>query len=87
MRNRSKSQTRPRLSRRVKWAAILAATLVAGGGYATAQHHRAIPAAITTPDKVETRIGTLDFKDGMPSKAAIDKIFTKHRRLMEKLAK
>ena len=30
--------------------------------------HHAIPAAITTPDKVETRIGTLDFEDGMPSK-------------------
>ena len=25
--------------------------------------------SITTPDKVETRIGTLDFKDGAPSKA------------------
>src|SRR6478752_2708793 len=33
------------------------------------------PAAITTPDKVETRIGTLDFKDGMPSKETISKVY------------
>jgi hypothetical protein len=26
------------------------------------------PASILTPDKVETRIGTLDFKDGAPSR-------------------
>ena len=30
-----------------------------------------IPPALITPDKVETRIGTLDFKDGMPSKDTI----------------
>jgi len=35
----------------------------------------AIPASITTPDKVETRIGTLDFKDGMPSKDTIAKAY------------
>jgi hypothetical protein len=32
-----------------------------------------IPREITTPDKVETRTGTLDFKDGAPSKATVDK--------------
>ena len=31
--------------------------------------------AITTPDKVETRLGTLDFKDGAPSKATLDKVY------------
>jgi hypothetical protein len=35
----------------------------------------AIPQNITTPDKVETRIGTLDFKDGMPSKDTIAKAY------------
>ena len=35
----------------------------------------AIPPSITTPDKVETRIGTLDFKDGAPSKATLDKVY------------
>src|SRR5436190_22768836 len=34
-----------------------------------------IPPSITTPDKVETRIGTLDFKDGAPSKATLDKVY------------
>ena len=34
-----------------------------------------IPASITTPDKVETRIGTMEFKDGMPSKETLDKVY------------
>src|SRR5678815_4742750 len=34
-----------------------------------------IPPSVTTPDKVETRIGTLDFKDGLPSKATLDKVY------------
>jgi hypothetical protein len=42
---------------------------------AAAQTAPAIPPAITTPDKVETRIGTLDFKDGAPSKATLDKVY------------
>ena len=35
----------------------------------------AIPPSITTPDKVETRIGTLDFKDGAPNAATVTKIY------------
>jgi len=31
--------------------------------------------ALTTPNKVETRIGTLEFKDGTPSKATLDKVY------------
>ena len=27
------------------------------------------------PDKVETPIGTLDFADGMPTKATVDKVY------------
>jgi hypothetical protein len=34
-----------------------------------------IPPEITTPDKVETRLGTLEFKDGMPSKDTVDKVY------------
>jgi hypothetical protein len=34
-----------------------------------------IPANIMTPDKVETRIGTLDFFDGLPSKATAEKVY------------
>jgi hypothetical protein len=42
---------------------------------ATAQTGPAIPPSITTPDKVETRLGTLDFKDGAPSKATLEKAY------------
>jgi len=34
-----------------------------------------IPAAITTPDRVETRIGTLNFFDGMPDPATVQKAY------------
>ena len=43
-------------------------------GAAAAQTATAIPPSITTPDKVETRIGTLDFKDGAPSAATAEKV-------------
>ena len=42
---------------------------------AVAQSPPAIPAAITTPDKVQTRIGTLDFKDGVPSVETAQKVY------------
>ena len=34
-----------------------------------------IPPSLTTPDKVETRIGTLNFIDGFPDKATVDKVY------------
>lgn len=34
-----------------------------------------IRAAVRTPDRVETRIGTLDFTDGMPSPGTLDKVY------------
>jgi hypothetical protein len=34
-----------------------------------------IPASITTPDSVESRIGTLEFTDGMPSQETLDKVY------------
>ena len=40
-----------------------------------AQPPAAIPSSLITPDKVETRIGTLDFKDGAPSAATLDKVY------------
>ena len=40
-----------------------------------AQTPPGIPPAITTPDKVETRIGPLEFKDGAPSKATLEKVY------------
>jgi hypothetical protein len=35
----------------------------------------AIPESINTPDKVETRIGTLDFKDGVPTVETAQKVY------------
>lgn len=35
----------------------------------------AIPASVSTPDKVESRIGTLEFKDGAPSAATVAKVY------------
>ncbi len=56
-------------------AIILAATLAVGAIAAVAQKPAVIPPSISTPDKVATRIGTLDFKDGAPSKDTLDKVY------------
>ena len=42
---------------------------------AAAQTASEVPPSITTPDKVETRMGTLDFKDGAPTKETLDKVY------------
>ena len=42
---------------------------------AAAQSAPAIPPSITTPDSVQSRLGTLDFKDGMPSPATMAKVY------------
>ena len=34
-----------------------------------------IPPAITAPDRVETRLGTLRFTDGFPDDATVEKVF------------
>ena len=34
-----------------------------------------IPPDITTPETVETRLGTLNFKNGMPDQATMDKLW------------
>jgi hypothetical protein len=65
----------PLLSTFSMQALILAAMVFAGANETAAQTAPAIPPAISTPDKVETRIGPLDFKDGMPSKDTAAKIY------------
>ena len=57
--------------------ALLTAILAAASltGVAHAQTPAAIPSSLVTPDKVETRIGTLDFKDGAPSKDTLAKVY------------
>lgn len=34
-----------------------------------------IPESISTPEKLETRIGTLDFQDGLPSKETLETVY------------
>jgi len=34
-----------------------------------------VPSSLVTPDKVESRLGVLEFKDGVPNKATADKLY------------
>lgn len=55
-------------------AALL--TVAASGAMAQGKYAADVPESITTPDKVETKsLGTLDFFDGMPSKATLTKVY------------
>ncbi|MFH0344697.1 MAG: hypothetical protein ACHBNF_21810 [Chromatiales bacterium] len=54
---------------------VIACATLALPRWAAAQTTSGIPPAITTPDKVDTRIGTLEYKDGAPSKATLDKVY------------
>jgi hypothetical protein len=53
---------------------------------AAAQTAPAISPAISTPDTVGTRIGTLEFKDGAPSAETVSKIYTWTSRTHSKRA-
>jgi hypothetical protein len=48
--------------------------MVAMPGFAAAQTTTKIPAEITTPDRVETRIGTLEYKDGVPTVETAERV-------------
>ena len=52
---------------------LVACTVLVGTNDVPA--HAAPPPEITTPDKVDTRIGVLNFKDGVPSKETVEKIY------------
>ena len=54
---------------------LVACAVLALPRLAAAQATTAIPPAISTPDKVDSRIGTLDFKDGMPSQDTSAKVY------------
>jgi hypothetical protein len=41
----------------------------------TALAQTQIPPSLVTPDKVESRLGVLEFRDGAPSKATLDKVY------------
>ena len=42
---------------------------------AVAQTTAEIPLGISTPDKLQTRLGPLEFKDGAPSKETVEKVY------------
>ena len=50
---------------------------VSSGATSTTPRYKmttSIPASITTPDRVETRLGTLTFSDGFPDDATVQKV-------------
>ncbi len=57
------------------FASVLAISVVAGAGLAVAQSTSAIPPSLMTPNKVQSRIGTLEFKDGAPTMATAEKVY------------
>ena len=56
-------------------AVLVTCAIFAVAPLAAAQPSPAIPASISTPDKVESRLGTLDFKDGAPNAATLSKLY------------
>jgi hypothetical protein len=54
--------------------AILACAVLTLPGLVAAQATPAIPPFLVTPDRVDTRIGTLEFKDGVPSVATAERV-------------
>lgn len=54
---------------------ILAGASVALPLMAADQKMSTIPPSLVTPDRVETRIGTLEFKDGVPNRTTAEKAY------------
>jgi hypothetical protein len=54
---------------------VAACAVLALACLAAAQMTTGIPPEITTPDVVETPIGTLEFKEGVPDKDTVDKMY------------
>jgi hypothetical protein len=52
-----------------------AAALIGGTETVVAQATAEIPPILITPDKLESRIGTLEFKDGAPSAETVQKVY------------
>src|SRR5450432_4650424 len=55
--------------------ALVTCTTLAAPARVSAQTASAIPASISTPDTVQSRLGTLEFKDGAPSAATMAKVY------------
>src|SRR3990170_8663149 len=63
--------------RGVKVSALLLASLCGLGTVlpSQAETYPPIPPSLTTPDQVETSIGSLKFRDGVPDQATADKVY------------
>jgi hypothetical protein len=61
------------MKERLRLLVVLVA-LFSAPGLAIAQAP-GVPPAITTPDRVPSRLGPLEFKDGAPSKATLEKVY------------
>jgi hypothetical protein len=57
------------------FAMVAACAVLVAPRLAGAQTASAIPPELTTPDKIDSRLGTLEFKDGAPSKGTLDKSY------------
>jgi hypothetical protein len=52
-----------------------ASFILAMAALAIAQSQAQVPPQITTPDRVESRLGTLEFRDGVPSAETAGKVY------------
>ena len=69
-------KTFPRITLSLASAAIASLLIAASAGAQTSPKITTlIPESITTPAKIETRIGTLEFKDGQPNQETLEKVY------------
>jgi hypothetical protein len=54
---------------------IAVATIFLAGPLSVRAQQKDIPAGLKTPDRVETQIGTLEYRDGAPSGATVQKVY------------
>jgi len=61
---------------RITMAAFVSLLAVsAAQGQSAPKYSAEVPASITTPDTVQTRIGTLKFSDGLPDADTVQKVY------------
>jgi hypothetical protein len=54
---------------------VLATGMLAASAPAVSETEGATPSSLVTPDTVESSIGALNFRDGMPNEATLDKVY------------
>ena len=59
----------------VLFAAVSTIAAAAAWAEAEPKYDANVPPSITTPDTVQTRIGTLKFHDGLPDEATVQKVY------------